>query len=197
MVDRDALSPVVTPAARKRGIRTSVCLVGSLLFVAAPPAVFAAATLGDSCNGSVTRALKSAEIAVEALTVDVVDYASENPGAFDPVVGHAQDPTAPLLFLTPRVAHILEDVFDDAGAADTEARLTERVPRLMLVPNAAARTQTPQQPAEEGSNAAGGAASEETATDFDTAISSGALPETFYDADTLPRFQRRMYRTDI
>jgi hypothetical protein len=67
----------------------------------------------------------------------------------------------------------------------------ERVRQIML----AAKTAGPQ-PSAEAANAGGG----DTATEYDTTeqpVSTGPLTETFYDVDTLPRFQKRMYRNDI
>jgi hypothetical protein len=166
-------------------------LLGALLCLAAPHA--ARAGLGSGCD-SIARELKSAEIPVETLTIDIVDHMAEDHGAVDPVIGHDQDPTAPLLFLTPRVAHILQDVFGDAEAK-TSLTPAERVRQIMLTANATAKAEAPQ--AATTAPLPGGA---DTTTEFDpaeSAISSGPLTETFYDVDTLPRFQQRMYRNDI
>lgn len=192
--DRDPLSPYPGKPAP-----TGAFLTGALLCLVAPQIALAAAGFGSGCD-SVARALKSAEIPVETLTVDLVDLMTEDRGAADSVIGHEQDPTAPLLFLTPRVAHILQDVFgDDTETTETpKAKATpqERVREIMLAANAGARAEALPQPATKTSRSAGG----DSATKFDgsePAIAPGPLTETFYDVDTLPRFQQRMFRNDI
>jgi hypothetical protein len=154
----------------------------------------AAAGLGSGCD-NIARDLKSADIPVEKLTIEIVDHMAEDHGTAGPVIGHEQDPTAPLLFLTPRVAHILQDVFGDTETAQVKATPTERVRQIMLAASAAAKAEEPQ-PATNAPVSGGGDAT----TEFDPAkpaLSSGPLTETFYDVDTLPRFQQRMYRNDI
>lgn len=202
MVDRnrDALSP--DPV--KPGIRTARLAAGVVLALAAPQALFAASNLGSGCD-SVARVLQSVDIPVETLTVDIVDHMPEDHGVLDPVIGHEHDPTAPLLFLTPRVAHIMQDVFSDTDratdGAEPEATPMERVRRIMLAVNAAAKAQAPQSvpAASTAASTAGGDgdAGAETDSGGDPMGSSGPLTETFYDVDTLPRFQQRMYRNDI
>ena len=193
MVDRDRESLSANPG--KTVARTGAFVTGALLCFAAPHVALAAAGLGSGCD-SIARALKSAEIRDETLTIDIVDHMAEDHGSIDPVIGHEHDPTAPLLFLTPRVAHILQDVFG-TETADVKPTPMERVRQIMLTANAAAKAQAPQ-PAMKAPVSGGG----ETATEFDAAaaepaISPGPLAETFYDVDTLPRFQQRMYRNDI
>lgn len=202
MVDRDALSPDPGPDPGTPGLRTSVFVAGTFLLFAAPHAALAAASLGGSCD-MIARELKSVEIPVETLTVDIVDHMSEDHGAADSVIGREQDPTAPLLFLTPRVAHILEDVFGDAQSDPEPSSQpgltpTERVRQIMLATNAANKAQGLE--ATTTPSAGGGDGAADRGADFDAtrpAISSGPVTEAFYDADALPRFQRRMYRNDI
>lgn len=166
-------------------------LAGAFLYLAAPHVALGAAGLG--CD-SVARELKSAEIHVETLTIDIVDHMAEDHVAMDSAIGHEQDPTAPLLFLTPRVAHILQDIFGhDTEAPKVKATPMERVRQIMLAAKTA--TAAPQASAE-AANAGGG----DTAPEYDATeqpVASGPLAETFYDVDTLPRFQQRMYRNDI
>ena len=193
MVDRDQHAGSPDPG--KPVVRTGAFLVGTLLCLAAPHVALGAAGFGSGCD-TVARELKSAEIPVESLTADIVDHMTEDHGAADPVIGNEQDPTAPLLFLTPRVAHILQDVFGDAETPKAEATPMVRVRQIMLAANAAAKTTEASQPATKAPLSGGG----ETAAEFDgtePAISSGPLTETFYDVDTLPRFQQRMFRNDI
>lgn len=174
-------------------MRTGTFLASILLCLTAPHVALGAAGLGSGCD-SIARELKSGEIPVETLTIDIVDHMTENHGAIDSVIGHDQDPTAPLLFLTPRVALILADVFADT---ETEARATpiESVRKIMLAANSAAKAEA-SQAATKGPVSVGA----DRATELDAPepeISSGALTGTFYDVDTLPRFQQRMYRNDI
>lgn len=195
MVDRDAHAPELAGAratrTRRAPVRAPAIVLAGALLIAAPQATLAAAALlGGNCE-AVARDLRSIQIPVETLTIDIVDHMSEDHGAVDPVVGHEQDPTAPLLFLTPRVAHILQDVFGDAEMP------TEQVRQVMLAANDAAEAETPAAPDASGGGSNG---REKAVTDFDPAdpaIVSGPLTETFFDADTLPRFQRQMYRNDI
>lgn len=189
--DRDPLSPYPgTP------VPTGAFLTGALLCLVAPQIALGAAGSGSGCD-SVARALKSVEIPVETLTIDPVDLMTEDHGAADSVIGHEQDPTAPLLFLTPRVAHILQDVFgDDTETPKAKTTPKERAREIMLAANASAQAEALPQPVTESSRSAGG----DTATEFDgsePAISPGPLTETFYDVDALPRFQQRMFRNDI
>lgn len=191
----------ISPDPGKAGSRTGIVAAGALLCLAAPHTLFAASSLGSGCDSiaSVARELQSVEIPFETLTVDIVDHMAEDHGAIDPVIGHEQDPTAPLLFLTPRVAHILQDVFGDTDAAEPEATPMERVRRIMLAASAAAKAPSPQ-PASEAATAGGGDGDVAAGVEMDPAdpgVSSGPLADTFYDADTLPPFQRRMYRNDI
>lgn len=68
----------------------------------------------------VARDLTSLEVNVEALSVDLVDHVVTelDPGSFESE-SDSTDSMAPLLYLTPRVATILRDVF--APAAENQA----------------------------------------------------------------------------
>jgi hypothetical protein len=75
----------------------------------------------------VARDLTSLEVAVDALSVDLVDHVATElePGSFE-AESDATDTMAPLLYLTPRVATILRDVFAPAAASqalDTEEEI--------------------------------------------------------------------------
>lgn len=193
MVDRDREALSASP--EKPVVRTGTFLAGALLCFAAPHVALGAVGLGSGCD-SIARQLTSTEIRDEILTIDMVDHMAEDHGAADAIIGHEDDPTAPLLFLTPRVAHILQDVFGDTETADAKPAPMERVRQIMLAANAAAKAEA-LQPATKAAVTGGG----ETAAEYDAAaepaISPGPLVETFYDVDTLPRFQQRMYRNDI
>jgi hypothetical protein len=138
----------------------------------------------------VARDLQSNDITAELLTVAIVDHMTEDHGATAPVGQNAEDPSAPLLFLTPRVAHILQDVFGDTEAHAVSA--VERVRRIMLAADAATRVESPPESA-----GGGGDAVNDSLPDFESVILSGPMTETFYDNENLPSFQRQMYRTDI
>lgn len=128
----------------------------------------AAARTSVGCD-KVTQDLHSLDI--DRLAIEVVDLSdeSEAPGKADELA----DSVAPLLFLTPRVATILADVFgdsDETGAvkdskADPEERKTAEPATSPVVDNA-------------------------SAPDMDAA-------PMYENAAILPRFQRQMYRTDI
>lgn len=89
---------------------------------------------------------------------------------------------APLLFLTPRVASILEDVFGDSDREKPAARADQEAPTAELE-NAAIEQAKPATPAVVDN--AGGSRLEQPASPM------------YEHAAILPRFQRQMYRTDI
>ena len=68
----------------------------------------------------VARDLTSLDVAVDALSVNLVDHVTTElePGSFE-TESDATDTLAPLLYLTPRVATILRDVF--APATENQA----------------------------------------------------------------------------
>ena len=206
MVDRGGAAITPDSEAPAVRIRTSVLAGALVLAFAASPAVLAAPGVTSGCE-TVARALKSSEITVESLAsdlaIDIVDHMPENQGAADPVIGHAHDPTAPLLFLTPRVAHILQDVFGDDANNDANpakpAGLSpmERVRQVMVTASAAARA-LPQSasPAAVGRVGGDDTGSPTVSSDGTHDLYDG-FTQGFLDVDTLPRFQRRMYRNDI
>jgi hypothetical protein len=119
----------------------------------------------DGCTAS--RSLTSLNTPFGALKVRSVDLAATDPAAADVTV---TDSAAPLLYLTPRVASILEDVFGEEEAdAAVEPLETEPAPAAPL---------------------AAGAASEEKPERYGTLSQAES-------GEQLPKFQRQMYRTDI
>ena len=113
--------------------------------------------------------LKSLEVPVDALTVDVVDHTPEDPVTADPDALDEQtaitDAVAPVLYLTPRVTNILRDVFGTAAQVPPQP--------------------APEQPASSPvADSDGKALTEEPAEKAD-------------ETRDLPRFQRQMFRTDI
>lgn len=132
--------------------------------------VFAAAHAAVGCDRT-ARDLQSLD--VEPLRVEVVDLSdvSGSPDSSD----NLTESVAPLLFLTPRVATILQDVFGDSDGAGRVGKAT------------AAKAQ-PQQQRPASSPVVDNASSEDRA--------EPVLP-MYEHAAILPRFQRQMYRTDI
>jgi hypothetical protein len=90
------------------------------------------------------------------------------------------DSVAPLLFLTPRVATILEDVFGDS---DDEAEALEEA-KTQLAETKQAKPAT--SPVVDNTGAPA------DMNDLDAPVSP-----MYENAAILPRFQRQMYRTDI
>ena len=115
----------------------------------------------------VARDLTSLDVAVETLSVDLVDHVTTEPrpGSFESTEANSDttDTMAPLLYLAPRVATILRDVFE--GAAENEP----------LDSNEDRQTSP-------------------VAESIDETSSVDAEDENEID---LPRFQRQMFRTDI
>ena len=110
---------------------------------------------------------------IDRLAIEVVDLSdmSESPEDSDDLA----DSVAPLLFLTPRVATILEDVFGDSEGLQ-----------------AAENAEAPPADAEAESPATSPVVDNANATDMDVPVSP-----MYENAAILPRFQRQMYRTDI
>ena len=133
----------------------------------------------EDCN-EVIDVLQGTETALIALSIDRVDL----PGDADELdlveSLNTAESTVPVLYLTPRVASILRNVFYE-NSADADA--LEQTPD----PNAIvdAQRDSPLPPLAEGS------ADRQT---FPRLEESEFSKES---APTLPRFQRTMYRTDI
>jgi hypothetical protein len=123
-----------------------------------------AASNSDVPCDQVGRNLKSLEVPVDALPVNVVDHAPIDPDAlYEPRADIAS--ATPVLNLTPRVTNILRDVF---GATNEE--LTE---------------ETPTQP------------SSSPFADSDADADDVEPADVEIETSDLPRFQQRMFRTDI
>jgi hypothetical protein len=144
----------------------------SLLLVGWCPASVAAAHAGP-CGDPVARDLQSLD--VDTLTIELVDLSdvSKSPETADKLA----ESVAPLLFLTPRVASILQDVFGDSDKAEAVA-----APGTV-------------QPA---------AKTDERAVPTSPVVDNVNSPEIaepvsplYENAAILPRFQQQMYRTDI
>jgi hypothetical protein len=109
---------------------------------------------------------------VRQLRVAVVDLSD----VVSPASDSLTESVAPLLFLTPRVASILEDVFGDSDSSRQAAKATP----VTAPPE-------PQKPA--SSPVVDNASAEDRAEPVGSPM--------YEHAAILPRFQRQMYRTDI
>lgn len=128
----------------------------------------AAAHAAAGCDKT-AQDLKSLD--VDHLRLEAVDLSEVSPESPDTL----SESVAPLLFLTPRVASILQDVFGDSDA-------------VRSAEDAVAVKSAPEEQEEPASspvvdNAPGGA--------------EPAVSPMYEHAAILPRFQRQMYRTDI
>lgn len=126
--------------------------------------VLAAAHAAAGCDKS-AQDLKSLD--VDHLRLEAVDLSDVSPESPDT----SSASVAPLLFLTPRVASILQDVFGDSDAARQAA--VKSAPEDQEEPASSPVVD----------NASGG--------------SEPAASPMYEHAAILPRFQRQMYRTDI
>lgn len=139
-----------------------------------PPAT-AAAHAAAGCDKT-AQDLKSLRVD-DALRVESVDL-SDVAGSSEDTADDLTESVAPLLFLTPRVASILQDVF-----GDSDDDVTTDVAAVEV-------------------GMAGPKNREEAASSpvVDNAASERAEPAVspmYENAAILPRFQRQMYRTDI
>ncbi len=114
------------------------------------------------------RELKSLELPAGALTVDVVDHTPTDPDAIDEQSA-ITDSVAPVLYLTPRVANILRDVF-----GTTAEELPQKLPN--------------ERPAQ---------ASSSPLADSDEKSAAVEPVDAGNETSDLPRFQQQMLRTDI
>jgi hypothetical protein len=141
----------------------------------------AAAHLAIGCD-KMAKNLQSAD--VEKPAIDLVDLSdvSESEDAADNLTGSV----APLLFLTPRVASIVENVFGDRDEAtgpqgDQEA-LTADLEKPVLENSTIEQARPATPPVVDNTNS--------------SRLGQPVSP-MYEHAAILPRFQRQMYRTDI
>jgi len=164
-------------------VRQATGLAGVLLLVCGWSATALAATSPTSNCWEISRNLQSLETPVVELSIMLVDLpeAEVEMGLIDarePIGSIGSDSTAPLLFLTPRVASMLREVFDDVN--DAEANDGQAVRPA----NADLKRDSTLPPIAEGS------------TD-QSSLPSLEDAESPPRIQTIPRFQRPMYRTDI
>ena len=97
-----------------------VALAATLLLSAGWSSAALGATSSLVPCDQVARDLTSLDVTVAALSVDLVDHVTTEPkpGSFESIEKNSDttDTMAPLLYLAPRVATILRDVFEPAAA---------------------------------------------------------------------------------
>lgn len=149
-----------------------------LMFVTGAWSVSALAASGPTCDNSGHR-LQTLNVSVEALapeTVEHVGVAAETTAVPAPPDA-VNEAIAPLLYLTPHIAAMLNSVFEstDNTAPDQPQVSTGPVTETAKAPTAASAPQ---------------------ATTSDTDDGSAPANAVFRN-DDIARFQRRMYRKDI
>ena len=173
-------SPAPATGLHRRFLFASLTAATLLLAAWSSPGL-AAAHLAVGCD-KMAKNLQSAD--VDKPAIDLVDLSdvSESEVAADNLTGSV----APLLFLTPRVASIVENVFGDryettAPQGDQEVLAAELEKRVLENPTIEqAKPATP--PVVDNANG--------------SRLGQPVSP-MYEHAAILPRFQRQMYRTDI
>ncbi|MEX0976361.1 MAG: hypothetical protein WDZ50_04620 [Woeseia sp.] len=163
-------------------------MLASSIALGACNVALAAPGWSASCS-SVAQQLKSVDIAPQQWAVERVDLITTDTDTiddFDERTTNTASPATPLLFLTPRVANILENIF--AESSDAPTAVSEAVPTAVAAGDDSATRR------QDSADTVGDAAD---LHDLDYAIQHGAMRESMYNIDSLPRFQRPMYRTDI
>lgn len=163
-------------------VLASICLLSGGWVTAT--ASMAATCSGPSCD-NVGRVLEALDAARGDLSVEIVDHISsgvENSGASAPTLAESM---APLLYLTPRVTTILQDVFGDSEQSD------------IVFPAGQAGEKV-----DDPATVAGGEENDLPATPV-AGTADRSNPDLYGplsvldNAANLPKFQRQMYRTDI
>ena len=152
-----------------------------LMFLTAVWSVSALAASGPSCDNSGHR-LQTLNVSVEALAADTVDHigTTVEPATAPKPADKVNLAIAPLLYLTPHIATILNSVFDSTDVAPGQQQATPEA----TMPEASRP-------------AAANSAPQATAADVedDKAPVNGA--NSAFRNDDIARFQRQMYRKDI
>ena len=187
MVER--MSPLRVANALRSFRALAVLLAGFLLIAGVPGVAMGAPGVNSSCE-RIAQQLRGVDLAAREWTIHRVDLMTGTAEELEMDDAALPDSPAPLLFLTPRVVNILADIFDHnaTDAEDTPLAVDHAVQLTVTAGNAPDETlpplHGPSEPASESS-------------DLEYAIEYGAMREAMYNADSLPRFQRPMYRTDI
>jgi hypothetical protein len=154
-----------------------------LMFLTAVWSVSALAASGPACDNSGHR-LQTLNVSVEALAADTVDHigATVETAAAPKRSDTVNQAIAPLLYLTPHIAAILNSVFDSTDVVPDHDQPTRALaltmPEASKPSTAASATQAPAADAED-----------------DTAPANGT--SSAFRNDDIARFQRQMYRKDI
>lgn len=149
-----------------------------LMFFTGAWSVSALAASGPACDNSGNR-LQTLNVSVEALAADSVervDVASDTVAVAAPTDAVNQA-VAPLLYLTPHIAAILNSVFEGADEAP-------------------AQPQTSTETAATSSRKATAATAPQATTSSESDDGSAPANAVFRN-DDIARFQRQMYRKDI
>ncbi len=146
-----------------------------LMFLTAVWSVSALAASGPACDNSGHR-LQTLSVSVEALAAEPVDHpdATEETVAVATAAGSVNQAVAPLLYLTPHIAAILNSVFDGAEVMHSQEPVNQESVSEASKPAKAA------------------SAPQATASDME----DESTPAVFR-SDDIARFQRQMYRKDI
>ncbi len=148
-----------------------------LMFLTAIWSVSALAASGPACDNSGHR-LQTLNVSVQALTAEPVDHVgpTAESAATPKPADTVNQAIAPLLYLTPHIAAILNSVFESTDAAPSQETLTlESVPDTSKPATAASAPQA-------------------TASDVE---GDPAPANNAFRNDDIARFQRQMYRKDI
>jgi hypothetical protein len=148
-----------------------------LMFLTAVWSVSVLAASGPACDNSGHR-LQTLNVSVQALAAEPVDHigATTESAAAPQPADTVNQAIAPLLYLTPHIAAILNSVFESTDVAPSQEPVTRE-----LVPEAS-------KPAT--------AASAPQATASDVEDDTAPVNSAFRN-DDIARFQRQMYRKDI
>ncbi len=157
-------------------------LTVAVALIALSGGALAASSFGVDCDRSGADLLTTTESAADELSVSVVDLTDDESAiGINTTLDDAADAdssAAPLLFLAPRVASIVEDVFGDSRAGrDLVLPRRADISRSRSIAPLADSADEPSEP-------------------------PSAKPESGLEAQpaakpALPRIQREMYRTDI
>jgi hypothetical protein len=171
-----------TPPAQITARQRLLCaaIIGTAFLAVWSASASAAVNALTSCD-QVAREMQSLEVVADPLVAVLVDLSDLEQSPEDSV--RSPETVAPLLFLAPRVASILDDVFGDSEFADADQTADDAA-------SAQGRDQHSlnEKEREATSPVAGNVSSSDVSQP----------PSSLYEqAAILPRFQRQMYRTDI
>lgn len=180
----DGVSPVATPSDRSGTVsagRSLLLLAGLLLGFGWGSAAVGATGSLTACDG--TADLRSLEVSVSDLSASVVGHFTPDEPDEEQAESLSARPaqttsSAPLLYLTPRVAAILDNVFSAVAIESSQSESDQPEPPSDVQPVLGDETAL--------SPVAGDASKAESSAD--------SVAE---DVETVPSVQRQMFRTDI